>query len=280
MNSDTEMGSPGPSFPTTRPSFVARLASPAADERARAAEVLVRSYWKPVYKYLRLCFRKGNEDAKDLTQAFLTGALEKDWPARFDARRGRFRSFVRLALDGFVSNAEEAARRDKRGGGATPLRLDFDAAEGELAGLEPPAPESLDEWFEREWRRELFAATLAALELAIMGPPDRAHPAAAHALLERVATAGHVRRRGQGGEPAQSLVRGRLHGAPVPSRACSASRNSSSSFVSSRRRSSSSRRNSRRAAASSLVTVETSIPSWPASSAYVGRGATASSARS
>ena len=167
MNSETEMGGSVPSFPTTRPSFVARLRSDSAEERAWAADRLVRSYWKPVYKYLRLRFRKSDQDAKDLTQAFLTRALEKDWPARFDARRGRFRGFVRLALDGFVANAEQAARRDKRGGGKAPLSLDFDAAEGELAGLEPPAPESLDEWFEREWRRELFGDTLLALERAL-----------------------------------------------------------------------------------------------------------------
>jgi len=164
LNADTEMGGQWPAFPTTRPSFVARLGSAEPAERAQAAEVLVRSYWKPVYKYLRLRFRKGNDDAKDLTQAFLVHALEKGWPGRYDPRRGRFRGFVRLALDGFVTNADAAARREKRGGGAAPLRLDFEGVEGELAGLEPPAPDSLDEWFEREWRRELFRAALADLE--------------------------------------------------------------------------------------------------------------------
>lgn len=164
MSSDTEMGGASPSFPSTRPSFVAGMCSPAPAERARAADVLVRAYWKPVYKYVRLRFRKSNEEAKDLTQGFLSQALEKDWLARFDARRGSFRSFLRLSVEGFVANEEKARGRAKRGGGRSPLALDFDTAEGELSGLEPPAPDSVEAWFEAEWRRGLFAAALAELE--------------------------------------------------------------------------------------------------------------------
>lgn len=164
MSSDTEMGGSSAAFPTTRPSFVAGMGSGAPAERARAAEVLVRSYWRPVYKYVRLRFRKGNEDAKDLTQGFLARALEKDWLATFDARRGRFRSFLRLSLDGFVANEEKARGRAKRGGGAALLALDFEAAEGELAGSEPLSGESVEAWFDAEWRRGFFSAALAELE--------------------------------------------------------------------------------------------------------------------
>lgn len=158
------MGSATASFPTTRASFVARMGSSAAEERARALDTLARSYWKPVYKYLRLRFKKGGEEAQDLTQDFFAHALEKGWLERFDASRGGFRGFLRLSLDGFVTNAGKAGQREKRGGGASVLRLDFAAAEGELPGLEPPAPESVEIWFEREWRRELLAGTLAELE--------------------------------------------------------------------------------------------------------------------
>jgi RNA polymerase sigma-70 factor (ECF subfamily) len=163
------MGGPSAAFPTTRASFVAGMGSGVPAERARAGEVLVRSYWKPIYKYVRLRFRKGNEDAKDLTQAFLAHALEKGWLARFDAARGRFRSFLRLALDGFVANEQKARGREKRGGGAAMLALDFDGfdfdrAEGELAASEPPASSSVEAWFDAEWRRGFFAAALAELE--------------------------------------------------------------------------------------------------------------------
>jgi len=166
------MGGASPSFPTTRPSFVERMGSSAPLERARAAEVLVRSYWKPVYKYVRLRFRKANDDAKDLTQGFLAYALEKDWLARFDGRRGSFRSFLRLSLDGYVANEAKARSREKRGGGHAELALDFEAAEGELVGLEPIASESVEAWFDAEWRRGLFAAALAELERTLV---ERGH---------------------------------------------------------------------------------------------------------
>jgi RNA polymerase sigma-70 factor (ECF subfamily) len=164
MSSDTQMGGGSASFPTTRPSFVAGMGSSAPGERARAAEVLVSSYWKPVYKYVRLRFRKANEDAKDLTQGFLAQVLEKGWLQRFDPRRGSFRAFLRLSLDGFVANVEKARGRLKRAAAGPVLGLDFEAAEGELAGAEPIAGDSVEAWFDAEWRRGLFSAALAELE--------------------------------------------------------------------------------------------------------------------
>ncbi len=185
---DTDLGGPARAFPETRPSFVARMGSGDSAERARAADVLVRSYWKPVYKYVRLRFGKANEDAKDLTQAFLAHVLETGWLERFDPRRGRFRGFLRLSLDGFVANEEKARRRLKRGGGERVLALDFDGAESELRGSEPPAPDSVDAWFDAEWRRGFFAAALAELErsLEAAGHADRATIFRRYDLAERV----------------------------------------------------------------------------------------------
>jgi len=164
MSTDTQMGGGSASFPTTRPSFVAGMGSSAPAERARAAEVLVSSYWKPVYKYVRLRFRKANEDAKDLTQGFLAQVLEKGWLQRFDPSRGRFRAFLRLSLDGFVANEEKARGRLKRSAAGPLLGLDFEAAEGELAGAEPIAGDSVEAWFDAEWRRGVFAMALEELE--------------------------------------------------------------------------------------------------------------------
>jgi DNA-directed RNA polymerase specialized sigma24 family protein len=166
VSSDTEMGGASPTFPTTRPSFVESMSSAVDGTRAQAEGVLVRTYWKPVYKYVRLRFRKHNEDAKDLTQGFLAHVLEKGWIARFDPRRGSFRAFLRLALDGFVANEHKAGAREKRGGGRSALDLDFDSAEGELAHLEPITADGVEAWFDAQWRRELFSAALLELERA------------------------------------------------------------------------------------------------------------------
>ena len=164
VNSDTNMGGTSPSFPTTRPSFVASIETGTPVDRARAEEVLVRAYWKPIYKYVRLRFRKSNEDAKDLTQAFLAHILGKQWVARFDARRGSFRSFLRLSLDGFVSNEQKLQATEKRGGGHRILPLDFDHVEREMSGAEPFASDSVEAWFDTEWRRGLFEDAVAKLD--------------------------------------------------------------------------------------------------------------------
>lgn len=154
----------GPGFPTTRGSFLEDLSSGTPLERARAFERLASSYWKPMYKYVRLRFGRRDEDARDLVQAFLARALEDDWLARFDARRGRFRPFLRLSLEGFVLNEDKARSRLKRGGERALLSLDFEGAEAELAGVVAPGAEALEQWFEAEWRRGFLAEVLAEFE--------------------------------------------------------------------------------------------------------------------
>jgi DNA-directed RNA polymerase specialized sigma24 family protein len=176
----------GASFPTTRPSFVAGLGAQEGAARAHATEVFVRSYWRPVYGYVRLRLRRASSEAEDLTQGFFAWALEHGWLGRFDPARGRFRTFVRLSLDGFVANERAAERRAKRGGGRAPLALDFETAEGELAGREPPAEDSVAVWFDAEWRREFLRAVLAEVEalLAHHGDGLRARIFRAYDLVE------------------------------------------------------------------------------------------------
>ncbi|MBL8844120.1 MAG: sigma-70 family RNA polymerase sigma factor [Planctomycetes bacterium] len=151
-------------FPLTRHSVVLAVRSSDAPQRQRAWERLVEAYWKPVYKYLRLQWRADGEQARDWTQEFFARALEKGFFDRFDPARARFRTFLRVCVDGMVGKEREAAQRQKRGGGVAPLSLDFAAAEGELAGLEPPAPEQMDDYFHREWMKSLFEGALRELE--------------------------------------------------------------------------------------------------------------------
>ena len=150
-------------FPTTRLSAIAgiRQADPAI--RTRSLDTLITAYWKPVYKYIRVKWRRSNEDAKDLTQAFFTRALEKEFFASFDPVRGRFRTFLRTCLDGFLANEEKAGGRLKRGGDLIHLPLEFETAEGEIVRAEISSGEDLDKYFDAEWVRHLFALTIDAL---------------------------------------------------------------------------------------------------------------------
>src|SRR5262249_28728709 len=79
MADDTGIGEGSGKFPATRASAVLAAQSPNLVERERGLAVLLETYWRPVYKYLRLRYRESNEDAKDLTQAFFARALEKEF---------------------------------------------------------------------------------------------------------------------------------------------------------------------------------------------------------
>lgn len=153
-------------FPPTRYSVVEAVASTDDDVRRVAWGALVEAYWKPVYKHLRMQWRADPERAADWTQEFFARALEKGFFDRFDPARARFRTFLRVCLDGFAGKERQAERRLKRGGGIAPLSLDFASAEGELRGAEPAAPDRSEEQFHREWMRALLEASLEDLRAA------------------------------------------------------------------------------------------------------------------
>ncbi len=163
MTSNDHPNEVGDRFPATRWSAVFGARSGDAAERTRSLEILIAAYWKPVYKYIRLKWRRTGEDAQDLTQEFFVRAMEKDFFAGYDPARARFRTFLRACLDGFLSNQHKAAGRIKRGGGATHLPLEFEHAEGEIAAMEIPAPDDLDRYFDNEWTRSLFGLAVEAL---------------------------------------------------------------------------------------------------------------------
>ncbi|MEO8448209.1 MAG: sigma-70 family RNA polymerase sigma factor [Gemmatimonadota bacterium] len=150
-------------FPETRHSIVANLGSDDPAVRSPAFEVLVASYWKPIYKYLRLRWQLPHEQAEDLTQDFFADSLERQLLAAFDPAKARFRTFLRLCLDHLVTDEFHAARRLKRGGGAPVLSLDFTGACDEVTGVAAPGDDP-DALFHREWIRAVFEAAVGALE--------------------------------------------------------------------------------------------------------------------
>src|SRR5262245_52852757 len=143
--------------PATRLSILEAVRSDDADVRRGGYDAMVAVYWKPGYKYLRLRFRIGEDDAKDTTQEFFARAIQKGFLDSYDSSKARFRTFLHVGLDRFVANERKASERLKRGGGRAIVPLDFETAEGELRQHDIAVPPDLDEYFHREWIRSLCA---------------------------------------------------------------------------------------------------------------------------
>ena len=127
-----------------------------------ALEELCRTYWFPLYAYVR---RRGQAkaDAEDLVQAFFARFLEKNYLAGLSAERGRFRAFLLASLKHFLANEWDKSQAQKRGGGVTPLSLDWQTADTkfQVAATNEPSP---DKAFDREWALALLAKVIERLQ--------------------------------------------------------------------------------------------------------------------
>lgn len=160
MDPDTDIGGPLHKFPVTNHSAVVGARSDDETIRRRAFDTILNSYWKPVYKYVRLKWQATNEDAKDLTQGFFANAFEKHHFASYDATKASFQTFLRTCLDGFVANERKAGARLKRGGDMDHYQLDFAVAEAELAAHPSAATLTPEDYFHREWVRSTFTTAV------------------------------------------------------------------------------------------------------------------------
>lgn len=165
MDSDTDIGGPLNRFPVTRHSAIVAAASRDPQVRQRALETIVSSYWKPAYKYLRIKWQASNEDAKDLIQGFFTTAIEKNYFSGYDASKASFQTYFRTCLDRFVANQKKAEQRLKRGAGVDHLSLDFAGAERELVNNMPAPGLNSEDFFRREWVRNLFTLAIETLQV-------------------------------------------------------------------------------------------------------------------
>jgi RNA polymerase sigma-70 factor (ECF subfamily) len=128
-----------------------------------ALEELCRTYWFPLYAYVR---RRGHtkEDAEDLVQAFFARFLAKNYLAGLNAERGRFRAFLLASLKHFLINEWKKSQRLKRGGGEKLLSLDWRTADTQfqVAATVGPSP---DKAFDREWALALLAKVIERLRV-------------------------------------------------------------------------------------------------------------------
>src|SRR5215475_4999514 len=140
-------------FTTTHWSVVliAQGQSPAADE---ALEKLCRTYWWPLYGFVR---RNGYnpEEAQDLTQGFFALLLERRDLDVVLREKGRLRSYLLVSLKNFLAKARRRELAVKRGEGRALVSLDELLAR-EHADLEPADSLPADRIYERRWALTLL----------------------------------------------------------------------------------------------------------------------------
>jgi len=151
-----------PHFATTHWSVVLAAGEVESPQAADALARLCRAYWYPLYAYVRRQGR-GSPDAQDLTQEFFARVLEKNFLKSATPEKGRFRSFLLVALKRFLANEWERASAQKRGGGRAPVELDAVSAE-ERYRLEPVDEASADRIYERRWALALLDQVLIQLQ--------------------------------------------------------------------------------------------------------------------
>jgi RNA polymerase sigma-70 factor (ECF subfamily) len=160
-HSSQHSSAPGDIFATTHWTVVLAAGQQHTPQADRALEELCRTYWFPLYAYVR---RRGytKADAEDSVQAFFARFLAKNYLAGLSAERGRFRAFLLASLKNFLSNEWKKSQRLKRGGGDTVLSLDWETADTkfQVADANEPSP---DKAFDREWAVALLARVLETL---------------------------------------------------------------------------------------------------------------------
>lgn len=160
-------------FATTQWSVVLAAGRTESPEAIDALETLCRTYWYPVYAFVRRSGH-GPDDAQDLTQEFFAQLLHHHRLKAADPARGRFRGFLVASLRNFLANEWDKARAVKRGGGQTAVAYD-DSLAHERFIADARAEDSPGVLFERTWAMTLLTTVRDRLrqEFDLEGKHDR-----------------------------------------------------------------------------------------------------------
>lgn len=136
-------------FAATRWSVVLVAGHRSSPDSQQALESLCRTYWYPLYTYVRRRVPNVHE-AQDLTQEFFARLLERNALAAADGERGRFRSFLLTAFKHFLADEWDKAKAQKRGGGRRAIPLNLESGECRYA-LELEDDLSPERLYEKQW---------------------------------------------------------------------------------------------------------------------------------
>ena len=149
-------------FATTRWSVVLTAGEGKTEPSHRALETLCRTYWYPIYAYVR---RKqySPEEAQDLTQEFFALLIARDDFRLADRNKGKFRGFLLSRLDYFLAREWRREHRQKRGGQFRFISLDEHPPE-ERYQLEPADHDTPEKQFLRQWAVTVLKHAMNALQ--------------------------------------------------------------------------------------------------------------------
>ena len=160
-SSDSSAGIGAGQFRTTCWSAVLLSAQSQALGSDVAREELCRSYWYPLYAFVR---RRGSspEDAKDLTQGFFLSLFDRKALDQVTPMKGKFRSFLLASLKNYLSVEFHREKSIKRGGEFEFVPLDFESGDDRCINEQSAAltPEKV---FDARWAMTLLDMAMAQL---------------------------------------------------------------------------------------------------------------------
>jgi RNA polymerase sigma factor (sigma-70 family) len=147
-------------FSTTHWSVVLEAQGESSGAQEALAK-LSRTYWRPIYSFLR---RQGirREEAEDLTQGFFALLLERRDLNTVRKEKGRLRSYLLASVKNFMADESRHAMAVKRGKGQRLIPLD-QVRERERIDVERSDRLTADQIYERRWAFTLLEQVMARL---------------------------------------------------------------------------------------------------------------------
>jgi RNA polymerase sigma factor (sigma-70 family) len=157
----SEAAKPRNYFATTHWTVVLSASRNETTRGKDALSTLCETYWYPLYAFVR---RQGHSphDAEDLTQGFFARLMERESLAGVSPEKGKFRTFLLIALKRFLANEWHRANSQKRGGGLCRVPLRGHTAETRYIA-EPIERLTAEKLYERRWALTLLERVLARL---------------------------------------------------------------------------------------------------------------------
>lgn len=150
-------------FATTRWDLVLASAQTLVPGADAAMTDLCRTYWRPLYAYVR---RRGYSasDAEDLVQEFFLRFLEQRAVKKADPLRGRFRTFLLHSIQNFLANEWDRSHAVKRGGKIQFIALeDLTVEERNIPSVRDSS--SAEATFDLRWARAIIESVFEQMRV-------------------------------------------------------------------------------------------------------------------